>query len=151
MARRRPRGERLPRARRAGVARCCAIALAAAAGCTTTEGVGRCGPYADTPGTARIASVETAPPGESSCTNDPVRVLFDFAPQDPARTDLAATAVPLTIGSGQHPPRAWVTSSGLTVGSEHPAVRSDQQGPCPPVTFRLTDVDAAAALPLCYR
>ncbi|BDG01048.1 hypothetical protein [Anaeromyxobacter oryzae] len=130
-----------------------ATALATQLACgVVTEGIGRCGAYTDTPGTARITVVEAAPADQSNCTNDPVRVLFDFTPAD---ADLvasrAARDVQLTIGSGQNPPRAWVTASGLTIGSEHPAIRSDQPvGPCKPVVLKLTDVDGAAGLSACY-
>jgi hypothetical protein len=78
-------------------------------------------------------------------------VLFDFVPQDPSKASLAATGIHLTIGDGKHPPRAWVTASGLTPGSSHHAVRSDQQsGPCSPVVWKLTDVDEAAGLAACF-
>lgn len=130
-----------------------AVALVAAGlgACGSDDGVGRCGAYHDTPGTARITSVGPAPANEYRCEADPVRVLFDFEPDDPARAELAATGVPLTVGAGAHPPRAWVEGSGLTVGSEHPAVRSDQPGgPCTPIVFALADVDYAAGLQACF-
>ncbi len=129
-----------------------AVSLATACADTNPPGpVGRCGTYVDTPGTARIASVQAAPADQANCALAPVRVLFDFTPTDPGASGLAATAVPLTVGSGYNPPGAWVTSSGLTVGSEHPAIRSDQAaGPCTPVVFELTDVDAAAGLAACF-
>lgn len=127
-----------------------AVALVAACG-GDGHPPGRCGAYFDTAGTARIASVEAAPAGEYNCTNDPVKVLLDFAPLDPARPDLAASGYPLTVGAGANPPSAWVTASGLVVGSEHPAMRSDQPvGPCSPVVIELTDVDSSAGLAACF-
>lgn len=126
-------------------------ALLAVAACDETNPPGRCGTYVDTPGTARIVAVEAAPADQANCTDAPVRVLFDFTPTDPAASALAASAVPLTVGAGYNPPSAWVAASALTVGSDHPAVRSDQEaGPCTPVVFALTDVDAAAGLAACF-
>jgi hypothetical protein len=135
-----------------GLAQRAAVVLAAVAmaACHTETKIGTCGTYTDTPGTARIVSVETAPAGEYNCRNDPVRVLFDFTPTDPQAASLAASGVNLTIGAGMNPPRAWVTSSGLTVGSDHPAVRSDQPvGPCSPVVWKLTGLDYGAGLEAC--
>lgn len=134
----------------------CLAAAWAALGASSLLGcedpwIGRCGTYTDTTGTARIVSVETAPAGEYNCRNDPVRVLFDFTPADPARAAMAASGVQWTIGGGANPPRAWVLASGLTVGSDHPAVRRDQPvGPCSPVVWHLVDVDEAAGVAACW-
>lgn len=129
-----------------------ALLLAAAAvSCATPQPIGRCGEYTSTPGTARITAVEAAPADEYNCPRDPVRVLFTFTPAAGADPGLAATGVALTISAGANPPRAWVVAQGLTVGSEHPAVRADQQGgPCSPVVWRLTDVDTDAGLRACH-
>ena len=113
--------------------------------------VGKCGAHSDTEGTAHITSIASAPAGESNCQNDPVKVLFDFIPHDPGNVGLAASGIPLTVGQGSNPPRAWVMSSGLSVGSDHPAIRSDQPvGPCSPVVYRFLDLDMAAGLSACY-
>jgi hypothetical protein len=112
---------------------------------------GKCGAYTDTPGTAKITSISTPPAGQHNCTKDPVRVLFDFTPADPAKASLATTDVQLTIGSGQNPPLAWVTASGIDVGVELPVTRSDQpSGPCPPIAWTFTSLDEGAALAACY-
>jgi hypothetical protein len=114
-------------------------------------GAGRCGAYTETPGTARITAVEAAPADQYNCKNDPVRVLFDFTPADARLASLAAMGVRFTIAGGANPPRAWVTASGLNTGSDHPAVRSDQpRGPCPPVHWKLSDVDEMAGLSACF-
>ncbi len=136
---------------RSGRGAAAVLAAVAVAACGTETRIGACGTYTDTPGTASIVSVETAPANEYDCANDPVRVLFDFTPTDPQAASLAASGVKLTIGAGMNPPRAWVTSSGLTVGSDHPAVRSDQPvGPCSPVVWKLTAADYGAGLAACY-
>jgi hypothetical protein len=126
-----------------------AAALAGLTGCGS-QAPGMCGAYTETAGTARITSVVAAPADESNCPTDPVRVLFDFQPIDPARVALSASGVALTIGSGLNPPRAWITASGLAVGSAIPAVRSDQPfGPCTPTVFEFARLDMAAALAAC--
>lgn len=105
--------------------------------------------YADTPGTASILSVETPPTGENACPRDPVQVTFRFTPTDASLPVTASFA--LTIGDGKHPPRAWVTASGLGVGTVHPAVRSRiTEGTCTPLIIVLTDVDHAAANAACF-
>ncbi len=140
-----------------GIGRPLVVALAVVAAATqmacsyTTEGAGRCGAYTETPGTARITAVDPAPADQFNCTNDPVRVLFDFTPADASLASRSATGVALTIGPGRNPPRAWVTASGLSVGSEHPAIRSDEAvGSCTPLVWELSDVDESAALAACY-
>ena len=130
----------------AGAAAAAALSLAGCGG----EAMGKCGAYYDTPGTAHVRSIETAPADQFNCRNDPVRVLLDFTPTDPAKASLAATGVQLTIGSGQNPPRAWVTASGISVGTDLPAIRHDQPvGPCPPVGWTFTSIDRTAALAVC--
>ena len=107
--------------------------------------------YADTPGTATIVSVEDADPDDLNCSNDPVVVVFDFEPDDPASPDLAATGVQLTISEGVNPPREWVDSEGLTVGSQHPCTRRDIiTGTCTPLLFEFPEVDYEAGIELCY-
>jgi hypothetical protein len=56
----------------------------------------------------------------------------------------------LTIGSGQNPPRAWITASGIAVGIDLPVTRSDQPvGPCTPVSWTFTSLSESAALAAC--
>ncbi len=131
-----------------------AILGAALLSSCTTEGVGRCGTYAQTPGSGHVTAVEPAPAGENNCANNPVKITFDFTPDDPALAALAITGRTVTISDGKNPPSAAVAACGLTVGSEHPAVRKDEQGgSCPPVIVQLTDlaqVDCQAALNACF-
>lgn len=77
------------------------LASVAVPGCDTIIG-GPC-TYDDTPGTATIASVEDADPGDNNCANDPVEVVFDLAPNNPGAADLAATGLRLTIAGGREP------------------------------------------------
>jgi hypothetical protein len=114
------------------------------------DAMGRCGAYTDTLGTARITSIWSAPADQSNCRNDPVRVLFDFTPADPSMMSLAASGVALTIGSGENPPRAWVSASGMSVGADLPVTRHDQPvGPCSPTGWTFTSIDQAGALAAC--
>lgn len=138
------------------------IGIARAAGALLALALGACGgsddepiggpcTYAETPGTAQIVAVGAAPDDEHRCDDDPVQVLFDFVPDDPADLVHVAQLRALTVEAGAHPPRAWVEASGLTVGSVHPAVRSDAlTGSCTPVVFELTDVDYAAGTAACF-
>lgn len=117
------------------------------AGCDDDPVLGGPCAYQDTPGTARIVSVEPAPDDGRDYCPDAVRVTFDFIPDSGSG---AVSGRELHIGSGTHPPRAWVDSSGLAVGSEHPAVRSDiTMGTCSPRIIKLTDVDYQAAWDAC--
>lgn len=119
------------------------------AGCGNA--MGRCGAYSDTVGTARITSISSAPADQNNCRNDPVEVFFDFTPADPTKASLAASGVTLTIGSGENPPRAWVTASGISVGADLPVTRHDQPvGPCPPTAWTFTSLDQAAARAACF-
>jgi len=104
--------------------------------------------YADTPGTAVILSIGPAPGGTNACPRDPVAVLFRFSPTNSTQAPIDRS---ISIGDGKHPPRAWVESSGLTVGSAHPAIRSDSvAGACSPLVIKLTDVDYGAANDACF-
>lgn len=136
------------------VLRGAAILAAALSSSCTTEGVGRCGPYAQTPGTGHVTAIRAAPAGGNNCPNDPVEVTFDFTPDDPALSALAATGRTVTTGDGKNPPSAAVAACGLAVGSDHPAVRKDEQGgSCPPVVIELGDLGGAAcqaALAACF-
>ena len=120
-----------------------------------TRGIGACGEYVDTPGTATIRAVDAAPAGEYNCTNDPVMIAFDFVPDDSALSARAATGWPMMIGSGANPPSSAVAACGLAVGSSHPAVRQDAlSGSCTPVLIKLSDLGGAecqAALDSCLR
>jgi len=120
----------------------------------SAERVGRCGTYEQTPGTGHVTAVETAPAGENNCPNGPVKITFDFTPDDPALAALAAAGRTVTIGDGKNPPSAAVAACGLTVGSTHAAVRKDEQGgSCPPLNVELTDLGGAecqAALAACF-
>jgi hypothetical protein len=104
-----------------------------------------------TPGKARIVSADPAPTNEKNCSTESVKVVFDFTPDDPDKADLAQKGVPLVLGGGHNPSRSWVESSGLTVGSEHPAIRTEiTEGSCPPGDISLTDVDYAEADDQCF-
>jgi len=107
--------------------------------------------YADTPGTSTIVAVEAPDPSLLNCSNNPVEVVFDFLPDDPANEHLAATGERLTIGEGVNPPRAWVEGEGLMVGSQHPCVRRDMvSGTCTPLLFEFPDVNVQTGLDVCY-
>jgi hypothetical protein len=132
-------------------ARLASLAAAISLAACGADATGKCGAYTDSAGTLTVTAVAAAPATEYNCAKDPVAVTFSFAPSDPAQAALTASDARLTIGSGQNPPSAWVTSSGLTVGSTHPAVRSDQAtGACTPVVYRVSDLDIAAGLAACY-
>ena len=107
--------------------------------------------YANTPGVATVMSVEAADPEDLNCSNDPVVVIFDFEPDDPASAGLAATGVQLRISQGVNPPREWVQSEGLIVGSQHDCIRRDiTTGACAPLLFEFPAVDYDAGIKLCY-
>ncbi|HVP11021.1 MAG TPA: hypothetical protein VMV94_07520 [Phycisphaerae bacterium] len=133
------------------------IALVAQRGPTASEAGGDDTPfggycrYTGTPGVATITCVEAPEPGDLNCTNDPVAVIFDFQPDDPASGGLAATGVRLTISEGENPPRQWAEGEGLIVGSQHACVRRDiEWGTCSPLLYEFPDVDYGAGIQLCY-
>jgi hypothetical protein len=98
--------------------------------------------------------VQPPPAGEYSCPNDPVKVTFDFVPDDPSLSGKAVAGWAVTIHAGMNPPAAAVAACGLGVGSVHSAVRKDEQGgACTPLVVLLTDLGAAgcqAALATCF-
>lgn len=107
--------------------------------------------YEDIPGKARIVSVDPAPKAGPNCTMERVKVVYDFIPDDPSETDLVEKGWVLTTDIGQNPPRSWVESSGLTVGSEHPAIRSEiTQGSCPPTEIYITGLGPEPAEENCF-
>lgn len=119
--------------------------------CVVLAGSGCGGPceYRRTTGTARVTAIQSSA-GGNACSNG-VNVLFDFTPSDATQTELAATNVEILVGDGKSPPRSWVESSGLTVGSVHPATRSDMtSGSCSPMIISLDDVDYAAGTNACF-
>jgi hypothetical protein len=122
------------------------------------EAGGACS-YSDTKGTAIIRSVMAAPAGENNCTADPVKVVFDFAPDNPdAGTPTNAVGFPpapntdrtFTIGDGENPPRACLASLGITVGATFPATRRDlTAGTCTPTIFELDNLDTQPCTAAC--
>jgi len=111
---------------------------------------GPCG-YIDTSGTATIASVVAGDPNDLNCSNDPVVVTFDFEPDDPNNAKLAVNGVQLRISEGVNPPREWVESEGLAVGSQHDCVRRDiTTGTCTPLLFEFPKVAYETGIELCY-
>jgi hypothetical protein len=119
-----------------------AVGLVAMPGLLSTGCQGFGCAYRDTPGTARITSNDA---GSGACTS-PVVVLFDFTPNDPSKASLAVTGVRVQVGEGVDPSRAWVDASGLSVGSVHPATRSDEtHGSCSPREINLDGVDYTTA------
>jgi hypothetical protein len=129
----------------------CVLMVTVLCGCDGWLVGGPC-TYQDTPGVATIVSVETANPSDNNCPNDPVEVVFDFAPDDPDIGDLEATRFSLTISSGTNPPLSWVTAEGLEVGTQHPCMRRDiTRGTCTPIIYTFTEVDYDAAAEQCYQ
>ena len=124
-------------------------ALVAAVGLIATGCGGPCF-YQKTAGTARITAIQ-AHSGGGSCPNDGVEVLFDFTPGAASKTDLATTGTRLLVGEGLEPARSWVEASGLTVGSVHPATRSDETyGSCSPEAIILDDIDYRVGANACF-
>jgi len=130
---------------------CGALLLVLIPTCRTEVRVGGPCEYEDTPGMATIVSVESAPTNALNCTNNPVEVIFDFQPDEPARVNLAATGHTFTIGEGVNPPLSWVQAEGLTPGTQHACIRRDiTKGTCTPVLYQFPDVDTQAGLDACY-
>ncbi len=99
--------------------------------------------YTSTTGTATIVSLNSASSSSNNCNNDPVEVVFDFTPANPADANGATDKNRvLTVGDGKNPPLNYVLSKGLTIGSAHPCTRQIESiGACTPVVFTVTDVD----------
>jgi hypothetical protein len=113
--------------------------------------------YMDVPGTATVVEVRDAAPGRYSCPNDPVEIYFDFAPADPQVqpseriSGLPLTHLPLKIGSGMNPPRAWAGEMGLVAGAQVPCVRREiVKGACPAAVYVFPSLDSPAAEKACY-
>ena len=117
--------------------------------------------YIETPGTATILAVRDADPELYNCDNDPVEVLYEFAPDDPNAEPhpeipwgyTVEDGWHLTIGGGASPPREWVESESLTVGSQHRCIRRHLTHPTAmpsPVTFFFPDLDYDAAIDACW-
>jgi hypothetical protein len=104
--------------------------------------------YQHTAGVARVTAIQA--PSINGCSNG-VDVVFDFTPSDGLKADVAATGVRLLVGGGLSPAKAWVEASGLSVGSDHPATRSDVvRGGCSPLEITLDDVDYRAGANACF-
>ena len=106
--------------------------------------------YKTVTGTAVIVSVEDAPTNGFNCNDDSVVVVFDFTPDDQTDVDANDDGQELTIGSGMNPPRTWINSNGLTVGSSHNCTRKKiQTGTCTPLIFEFTDLNYEDAQAVC--
>jgi len=108
-------------------------------GAGATGGAGGGCPYTDVPGTAKIVSVETAPATEYNCSNDPVRVTFDFTPTNTALALPSDSGQPFQIGGGTNPPRSCLDDNDIAVGNSLPCVRQEStMSLCTPVMYALT-------------
>ena len=105
--------------------------------------------YKEIPGIATIKEIKKADPSEYNCKNDPVTVVFDFAPNDSSLKK--SNDHHLTIGAGMNPPRKWVQQQKITEESEHPCIRKEISiGTCTPVVFKFTKLDFNDALNMCW-
>ncbi len=118
----------------------------------TSDPIGGPCTYTSTTGTATIVSLNTASITSNNCNNNPVVVVFDFTPANPAdANDATDKNRTLTVGDGKNPPLDYVLNKGLTVGSTHPCTRQTEvSGTCTPVTFTFTDVDLSDYATSCY-
>jgi len=112
--------------------------------------------YKKVSGTAVIDEVNTAPDWQNNCV-DPVEVVFHFIPDDPAarssylHPDWPDSDRRYVVGDGKNPPRNWARRTGLVIGSQHRAIRSEiTQGSCTPVVFLFPDIDAATSHQDCF-
>ena len=121
--------------------------IAGLSGCTgpqqkkTTVG-GPCD-YKNINGTAHIIAIEPATRGPNNCKN-PVSVVFNFMPLDGAanQANISYTNQRLTLGEGQNPPRAWVDSQGIKVGSRLRCVRQEiETGTCTPIIYSFPSLN----------
>jgi hypothetical protein len=113
--------------------------------------------YNDIKGVASIISVSQPDAGDYSCSNNPVKVVFDFHPDAsnaskqylyPQWSDYNQT---FTISEGKNPPGQCVNEEGLIVGSKHNCIRKEiTKGSCTPVIFYFPDVDESRCIKECY-
>lgn len=108
--------------------------------------------YTRTQGQATIVSLNSANPSSNNCNNNPVEVVFDFAPDNPANANnvMDKNRV-LTVGDGKNPPLNYVLGKGLSIGSIHPCIKQNiASGTCTPVIFTFTDVDLSDYAASCF-
>lgn len=106
--------------------------------------------YVDVPGEATIVAVEDVVDDQPSCPNDPVRVIFDFEPDDSGDRVEADNGRRLLLPGDLNPPRQWVIDEGISEGSVQSAVRQDvTNGGCESFKIDFTDVDYSAGEELC--
>jgi hypothetical protein len=113
--------------------------------------------YVDTPGTAEIVSLNRPSQSEHSCAIDPVAVVFNFVPDDPAAVAQYGvawwpdTGQLLTLADGANPPTQWVIDEGLLPGTAHRCARREiKGGACVPVLFEFSDIDYAKGVEMCW-
>ena len=108
--------------------------------------------YTSTTGTATIVSLNSASTNSNNCNNNPVEVVFNFTPANPAdANDATDKNRVLTVGDGKNPPLNYVLSKGLTIGSIHPCTRQiEVSGTCSPVVFIFTNVDLSDYSASCF-
>lgn len=114
--------------------------------------------YDQIPGVAVVVSIEEQPASEGGGCSNPVRVVFNFVPDDPDATagyrfpERSDDGHHLTVSGGFDPPSEWVQAEGLVVGSAYPAVRKEiVRGTCTPVIFEFTELDYEAGSDMCWQ
>ena len=108
--------------------------------------------YKSTQGRATIISLKSSGTNSNNCNHNPVEVVFDFVPDNPANANKATDKNRvLTVGDGKNPPLNYVLGKGLSIGSTHPCIKQNiASGTCTPVIFTLTDVDLADYAASCF-
>jgi hypothetical protein len=113
--------------------------------------------YKDIPGIAEIVSISQPDQGENNCPNDPVKITFNFSPNDsnapeqylyPNWSDENQI---FTISDGKNPSRECANDEGLNVGSQHECIRKEIiEGTCTPVIFHFSLVDENKFIESCF-
>lgn len=98
--------------------------------------------YDEFAGTCTITNWQDAVDSGYSCTADTVEVTFDFVPTQSDGESVTGREYMVGSGTIYNPPRAWLESVGLTVGTSHDCTRSwATSGSCTPEMFSFNDID----------
>lgn len=94
-------------------------------------------PVSEHPGVATVTKIDPAPASEDNCAVDPVRVELDFVPDD-GSPPIGDPADDRLLVSGKNPPRSFIESKGIAVGSSFACVQQFSKGS---VKYRFPGID----------
>ena len=113
--------------------------------------------YKEIEGTAVITSIVDAQSDDYNCRKRPVKVSFDFTPDDSSAKskylfpNVSDSRQNIRLSGGLNPPKDFMKVKGIIVGTSHKCVRKEIiKGACTPVLYEFPEIDFSGYAKHCW-